>query len=150
MYIAVQGRPTKVQLELCTRALAFYSLMLLGKRLDNKTILHLRFKKIPKKDNLLGYCEYDSNVPHEYKITVDKILKEEDMLITLAHEMVHVKQYAKGELYDYVRGNRCRWQGKAYDLEQVDFRDFPWEIDAKGREEGLYERFREHDRDDGI
>ena len=63
------------------------------------------------------------------------------MLTVLAHEMVHVKQYAKGEMKDYIRMKSVKFQGKIYNDEEMDYWDHPWEIEAHGREKGLYYRF---------
>jgi hypothetical protein len=57
--------------------------------------------------------------------------------------MVHVKQYAKGELKDYLRVNKCKWKGKIIDSDAVDYWDHPWEIEAHGREKGLYVKYLE-------
>lgn len=67
-----------------------------------------------------------------------------DVGLTLAHEMVHVKQYATGELRDYVKSTSLnRWQGKIIDDSKISYWDRPWEIEAFGREFGLYARFKE-------
>jgi hypothetical protein len=63
------------------------------------------------------------------------------MLIGLAHEMIHVKQYAKGELKDYLRVNKSKWKGQIIDPEEVDYWDQPWEIEAHEKEKGLYYMF---------
>jgi len=55
--------------------------------------------------------------------------------------MVHVKQYAKGELKDYVRMNKTKWRDEIIESDELDYWDQPWEIEAHGRERGLYFRF---------
>jgi hypothetical protein len=35
----------------------------------------------------------------------------------------------------------CKWKGKAIDLESLDYYDHPWEIEAHGRERGLFIRW---------
>ena len=48
------------------------------------------------KDNAVGYCMMqDDN--RTYEIEVDKKLDIEEMIVTVCHEMVHVKQYARNE-----------------------------------------------------
>jgi hypothetical protein len=64
------------------------------------------------------------------------------LLETVAHEMVHVKQYARGELYQGSRIAKHRWQGK-WISNNVDYWDHPWEIEAHGREAGLFIRWAE-------
>ena len=62
------------------------------------------------------------------------------MLSTVAHELVHVKQFAKGELYDSTVKDRTRWHGQ-WMKRTPDYWDLPWEIEAYGREVGLYTRW---------
>jgi hypothetical protein len=60
------------------------------------------------------------------------------MLQCLAHEMVHVKQYAKGELSNELI--TAKWQGKTFKLtnSMEDYFNWPWEIEAYGRDRSLY------------
>ena len=56
---------------------------------------------------------------------------------TLAHEMVHIKQYAYGELDDCL----SVWRGEYVDSDNLDYWIHPWEIEAHGRELGLVTKF---------
>lgn len=61
-----------------------------------------------------------------------------EMGLTLAHEMVHVRQMAKGTLK--VLGNGAnRWAGKVYG-NQTAYLDMPWELDAFARQEIILRR----------
>ena len=51
--------------------------------------------------------------------------------------MVHVKQYARRELDP----NKEVWMGKTYNPKDVNYWDLPWEIEAHGREVGLFVRY---------
>ncbi len=65
-----------------------------------------------------------------------------NILITLAHEMVHVKQWAKDEMYEYYNTpNMVRFKGEKMYQNEVDYWDYPWEIEAFGRQLGLFVRF---------
>jgi hypothetical protein len=64
------------------------------------------------------------------------------MMETIAHEMVHVKQYSKGELVDLSRSNSTRWQNNIID-KSTNYWDLPWEIEAHGKELGLFIRWAE-------
>ena len=55
--------------------------------------------------------------------------------------MVHVKQFAKGEMVDVVRANKIRWHGVDFDDEDKSYYDQPWEIEAHGREMGPINRW---------
>lgn len=61
-----------------------------------------------------------------------------DLILTLAHEMVHVRQLAKGLLVFLPNGNRL-WKGKHYS-KKVHYLDQPWELDAFSRQEILCRR----------
>ena len=66
------------------------------------------------------------------------------LMYDVAHELVHIKQYLNNELFDYVDG-KARYKGQVFhsghsdDLEK--YFDSPWEIEAYGREYGLYKVF---------
>jgi len=66
------------------------------------------------------------------------------LLIDLGHELVHVKQYLNNELFDYKSGD-VRYKGLFFDAshytEEEKYFDSPWEIEAYGREWGLYKIF---------
>jgi hypothetical protein len=58
--------------------------------------------------------------------------------------MVHVKQYALGEMKDSrISLDLVYWRGEEYDSSKVHYYDWPWEIEAAGRETGLYVRYME-------
>jgi hypothetical protein len=52
--------------------------------------------------------------------------------------MVHVKQYARGELSAELV--TAKWQGKVYKLSNSfeDYLNWPWEVEAYGRDRALY------------
>ncbi len=63
------------------------------------------------------------------KVSIDDRLNKTEKRIVLAHEMVHVKQYAKGELQ--VNSKReVMWQGRKYGNQFTDFQRTPWENEA--------------------
>ncbi len=50
-------------------------------------------------DNANGWCVASSDKPgfnpNEYEIELEETLDDEEMLVTLCHEMVHVRQYSQ-------------------------------------------------------
>ncbi len=86
----------------------------------------------------MGYClELDNK--REFDIEIDRTQPMRKMLETLAHEMVHVKQFARRELHPA----NDEWYGKTYNPKKIDYWDLPWEIEAHGRETGLFIRWAE-------
>ena len=66
------------------------------------------------------------------------------VFLYLAHELTHAKQYMTGELYDYADGG-VRWRKERYEYDPESNRDYydsPWEIEAFGREWGLFKMFK--------
>lgn len=86
-----------------------------------------------------GSCEPDDK--NRYIIEIKKGMPLELSLITLAHEIVHVKQYALKELkVIYVKDDLVDvWKGKRY--RNVDYIDQPWEQEAFSLDEDLYYDF---------
>jgi hypothetical protein len=65
-------------------------------------------------------------------------LGHKELAITLAHEMVHVKQMAKGQLKSASRGAQI-WMGKRYPA-STPYLDRPWEVEAFSRQELIMRR----------
>ncbi|CAB4162729.1 hypothetical protein UFOVP787_100 [uncultured Caudovirales phage] len=144
MHIKTSGKPDKVPLKLCKEAVKFYGRKLLKEKLYHKISVTLYFEEFDKRDKNIAYCEweYDNDRSKNFIIAVNKRLNKKQTLLSLAHEMVHLKQYATGELKDYlVKPNKSRWKGEIHNLDEIDYWDHPWEIEAHGREPGLYYRF---------
>lgn len=88
----------------------------------------------------------DKNVfPKQFEISLCRGVKNfRKILQTLAHEMVHVKQFAKGEIYDHKYRRTFKWGKKHFNIDKEDYWDLPWEIEAYGRELGLYIKFKDY------
>lgn len=71
----------------------------------------------------------------EFEIEINRTLRLRRLLETVAHEMVHVKQYARHEMKE-----PRVWKGKILD-KSIEYWDLPWEIEAHGREVGLFIRW---------
>ncbi len=63
--------------------------------------------------------------------------KWQSLGVTLAHEMVHVKQLAKGTLR--AEGGNKWWRGKKYS-KRTKYLDMPWELDAFAQQEIIFRR----------
>ena len=146
MLIETIGRPRHTPLTLAKKAVIFYGEYLLGnnKKLYNNIKVTMHFQKFEKGDLDYACCdwEYDNHRSRDFIITIDSKLNKKETLLALAHEMVHVKQYAKGEMKDIFRPVRAtKWFGEKYDADNMDYWEQPWEIEAYGRERGLYFKF---------
>lgn len=142
MFLLTKGKPTKAPIKLCKKAIKWYALKLLGTRLYKNVTVELIFSKDDMSPDIYAYCDWNdcNHRARNFTITVRPDLNKKQTLLAIAHEMVHVKQYARGELKDYLRTNRCKWKGEFFD-EGLWYWDLPWEIEAHGREKGLYISF---------
>ena len=82
--------------------------------------------------------------PRYFEVDVEAALHKRPQLQVLAHELVHVKQYARGELRQLQRGGYS-WQGRRYskitpdqEIWSKEYNRLPWEIEARGMEETLF------------
>lgn len=95
-------------------------------------------------DGACGYClstdDADPIRPREFDIELKKDLPLRTLLETVAHELVHAKQFARGELYQSSITAKHRWHGEWLE-KNPDYWDLPWEIEAHGRELGLFIRW---------
>ena len=57
--------------------------------------------------------------------------------VTLAHEMAHVSQFAKGTLQPTANG--LKWKGKLYSR-KTKYLDRPWEVQAYAQQELVFRR----------
>jgi len=151
MQLKVIGKPTKVSVAHCRKALRYFAKRLLSKRLYRSLSIKLTFSP-----NLLvkGECIWTDSpqLGRAYEINIRHNLGDRQMLLALAHEMVHVMQWSKGLMKDYWRNpDITNWQGKDYQfIENDDYWFSPWEIQAYGLEKGLYEIYKKDLRNDSY
>ena len=100
---------------------------------------------VPKRGSAknLGFsgCVMQLDNDHrEMVIFIDSGLNVERTMKTLAHEMIHVKQIARGQLQEHVTKNgnlQHIWMGK---VNRQSYYKRPWEIEAYSRENELAHR----------
>ena len=81
-----------------------------------------------------------SNRPRGFEIELRKKKSIKSMISTLAHEMVHVKQYALEEMNEYDN----MWRGKRINIRKLDYYNLPWEEEAYGREKDLLNLYKKN------
>ena len=140
MQIRIRGG-SKTQKKYVRSMVEFCQQMLMPRM--NSLEINVRIKNFGKDDSM-GYAlptdDADNLRPREFDIDICKNQRLRSLLETVAHEMVHVKQFARGELYESTRRSKHRWQGEWLNKEP-DYWDQPWEIEAHGREVGLFVRW---------
>ena len=138
MRVSIQGG-SKSQKKYVRSAVKFCQKQLMPRMLD----IHVNVKIADLKGKALGYClplvddGERADRPRYFEVEVCSKSKLRTLLVALCHEMVHVKQYARGELYESQLTDKTRWQGK-WMAKRPDYWECPWEWDAMGREHALF------------
>ena len=121
--------------------------LLMSKRLQENLDITVKF--IPglfEASRQCGNCIWEDDYvrPKEFTIEIDPTQDKRTIIETLCHELVHVKQFATGEMRDLQSDTDIvNWKGKRYNRTKYHYFDLPWEIDAHGREVGLFVRWAE-------
>ena len=147
MLLHINGSTKKVRKDI-ELASWYYAEKLMGKRLMAGLEININLKKdLLTEEGHEGTAIWDDDGyrPKEFTINLDTTVNFRNLLINLAHEMVHVKQWAKDEMYEYMNTmGMVRFKGERIHLEETDYWDYPWEIEAYGRQLGLFIRFCEN------
>lgn len=122
----------------------FYASRLMSERLSDSLEIDVNvIKDFYAKNKILGEPfpkDDELGIKKQFVINLEWNKMGKRVLQCLAHEMVHVKQYAKGELKFHERRNLVTFQKEQYQGDE--YWESLWEIEAYGREVGLYQKFR--------
>jgi hypothetical protein len=153
MQINVTGTKDKPIKKLLTDAAKFYADILLDPRMARNITLDI---EVNASLDAQGECvdEDGTKNPRWFTIGIKPQADIDEMLKTLAHEMVHLKQHAKNELQSGMviptRGggvkHTSKWMGVVWKPARKEdpYFDAPWEVEAYGKEVGLFQRFYNH------
>ena len=146
MRISIRGIPDKIDLAQIRSAAKWYAAYLMGTKMSKEVSLLISFKQdLKREQSIWAECERRDRAeyPRKFTITLDAHCGMRSTMLALAHEMVHVKQYAIGELHWPENPNLpIRWKGKIV-RDDVIYWEHPWEVEAYGREYGLYVMWRD-------
>lgn len=138
-------------------ATRYMSSLIMSKQLLKNITVYIEFVENfidpETKKQLHGDCGWldDNASPREFEIRINNTLSKKKTLLALGHELVHVKQYALNEMRDVFRGpTNVKWKKEFINEDKINYYDLPWEIEAYGREIGLYMRYIEHVKQAGL
>ena len=95
--------------------------------------IEVKIRKIS--GDAIGYCMMTDN-NRTFEIEIDKKQSIKDLVTTICHEMVHVKQYAKNQMDDGIRSGVARWKNRTVSFD-TEYYDLPWEKEAYAMQENL-------------
>jgi hypothetical protein len=148
MQIVVHGKSDKLEVNFFKDVILFFNKLLLNNEKKIKVDLYL-ISKYKNKNQRFGLCNpiistwFTLTTPRVYAIEMDAALNQRTAGITLAHEFVHIEQMYLGLLKIPPYYPLMTWLGHPLDPNK-DEDEQPFEIEARGREQYLYEKFLEH------
>ena len=92
-----------------------------------------------------GYCSMEDDSKRIFIIEAHKALGLRQLIMTLIHEMVHVKQFVRNEIDDFPINGRQRWKSGTVP-KNVSYYDMPWEKEAIRLQEKLTDEFWREDQ----
>lgn len=98
-------------------------------------------RSLSKKEGKMGDCIWNdqNHRPRDFTIRLDSTWTKDEIIETLAHEMVHVKQFVRGELVDLAREfQTVKWKGERMSW----YTDpEPWEEEPEAKSRLLFEEW---------
>jgi len=128
-------------------AAAFMLEQELGKRLFSNVFVRVDVVSgLLQSDGVYGDVQWDDDEnfmrPREYTIRIHREHdSSKEFYSTLAHEIIHVRQWAKNEMYEFQRGSGTRFRGKIYDSDNMHEDDYPWEKEAYAKQQKLCDSY---------
>ena len=99
--------------------------------------IEVKLKKFPKSDrDAIGWCLMQED-NRTFEIEINKDIGIKELVTTVCHEMVHVKQYARNEMTDeLIESGHAVWKGRKIHP-KTGYYDLPWEKEAYKMQDGL-------------
>lgn len=139
MRLSILNCPDKEFKPYVKRGAQFYLEELVpSKRMRQNIFITIKFNE---KLDVWGFASIEdynaSNKPREFLIELHPWIGAKNILRTLAHEMVHIKQYIMLETNESL----SKWKGTPIDPDTIDYFLHPWEMEAHSLEPGLLTKF---------
>ena len=119
--------------------------LMMSKRLANTLEINYKIiNNLYSKEDILGdaWSDEEGRYPKSFVIRLDANLPMREFLETAAHELVHVKQWATNQMREYSNQDEITaYNSKKINTAKVNYWDLPWEIEAHGREVGIFVRW---------
>lgn len=142
MRLKIRGRPTSLSRKEMKMLVSRFTSKLMSKQLVSTLDITINLKTMSEYDGLsLPRYVYRSK---KFTIWIDPTMDRDAQIKVLAHELTHIKQWARGEFYELSDGISYSWKGKRIRPKAEDYWLLPWEVEANGYQESLYEDYNQH------
>lgn len=149
MKVYIRCKGTEINSHLVRYAIQWFAHMLMSAQLCKNLEIRIIHRLFDEKAKILAESDFNDDMDNpnyrRFSIWINPTLPYHIYMTSLAHEMVHVKQWATGELRGSLRWpHLTKWKDEYIEEQSQNYYEYPWEIDAYGRSVGLYRRFRNH------
>jgi hypothetical protein len=121
-------------------AISIFADFLFTPQLSRYIYIKVSYRKITDYWGMTLIEDYNRRgLPRNFTLHIKNDLCEKETIKTIAHEMVHVKQYAYLELNE----SMTMWRGKHIDTNKINYSNLPWEIEAFHLSNILMENYNE-------
>jgi hypothetical protein len=146
MHTSIRGPNDKLSKKEIREIIKLFASLLLTKRLAKYIFVEVQF--LDMSGNSWGFCtptDFDYNNHREFEILINRNLTKTNQIRTIAHEMVHLRQYAVGDLKQY-KNEKYKWLGRKMIMTEEDYDIMPWEIQAHLAENIMLAQYRKYCR----
>ena len=121
----------------------FYANELMRKDLARNISIDIQIvRRMEKKTNgdQMGTCLItgECSRPREFDLEIDGSHRTTLILKILAHEMVHIWQFATRKWIQYEKKDIEKWKGEIFEWKGLGYSDLPWEAEALEQEVILF------------
>lgn len=132
--MVIYGKVSKDNLS----AINFFAERLFSSQLSRH--IHVKVSYIKMRNHWGLTCVDDYNKagkPRYFTLQINRNLKPHEKLMTISHELVHVKQYALMELNEEM----TKWCGEDVNIKTLPYHKHPWEIEAYDLGDRLFDEY---------
>lgn len=144
MDISISGKYDKMSRKEIKYMIDFFAKVLLGNRLSKNCSIDIVFE--PMGTKFCGFCTplEDVKKPRLFELEVNSKMSRKMVMRTLAHEMVHVMQFARNTFRILDEDDKYKWKGKVMKMKRERYFHMPWEKEAHQSEDFLLEFYSQH------
>jgi len=144
MKIFIRGKNDKLSRKEIREIISFIGNILLGKKLSRHIKITLKNRNLKRFE--WGYCgptDYYNRNHRNFEILLNCQSSRKTQILTIIHELVHIKQFARNELRN-VDNEIHLWLNRTFLLDNYRYDELPWEQEAAQTESVLYKVYQEH------
>lgn len=133
------GRCKTISVREIKKATIFFAELVLGKRLAKNIAVDIFLEDLLFSEAFCHAIPFGRAI-RDFEISINKNLSRKSILRALAHEMVHVRQFAHGKL-KFIDIDVSKWGKRVYRHSYSNYFKLPWEVEAHKLETELFKAY---------